>query len=195
MYRPQAGDCPRLPKKENVLMKKPDKRWTIRLGALALSAVLLGTGAALAAGGDQSDPLVTLSYLNQTALPQIIKQVEEKTAARQKELEKNLADQIDQYKQQAGQGTSGGSASYTLVSMTKGQVMSLGVGCELLLRVGSVTVKANTAPALIDLSTGGTVNSGTALTKNHLYMATIADRTLTASADAKLLVRGSWSIA
>lgn len=176
-------------------MKKPDKRWTIRLGALALSAVLLGTGAALAAGGDQSDPLVTLSYLNQTALPQIIKQVEDKTAAKQKELEQNLTDQINQYKQQAGQGTSGGSASYTLVSMTKGQVMSLGVGCELLLRVGSVTVKANTSPALIDLSSGGTVGSGTSLTKNHLYMATIADRTLTASADAKLLVRGSYSIA
>lgn len=176
-------------------MKKPDKRWTIRLGALALSAVLLGTGAALAAGGDQSDPLVTLSYLNQTALPQIIKQVEDKTAAKQKELEQNLTDQINQYKQQAGQGTSGGSASYTLVSMTKGQVMSLGVGCELLLRVGSVTVKANTSPALIDLSSGGTVGSGTSLTKNHLYMATIADRTLTAAADAKLLVRGSYSIA
>lgn len=176
-------------------MKKPDKRWTIRLGALALSAVLLGTGVALAAGGDQSDPLVTLSYLNQTALPQIIKQVEDKTAAKQKELEQNLTDQINQYKQQAGQGTSGGSASYTLVSMTKGQVMSLGVGCELLLRVGSATVKANTSPALIDLSSGGTVGSGTSLTKNHLYMATIADRTLTASADAKLLVRGSYSIA
>lgn len=176
-------------------MKKPDKRWTIRLGALALSAVLLGTGAALAAGGDQSDPLVTLSYLNQIALPQIIKQVEDKTAAKQKELEQNLTDQINQYKQQAGQGTSGGSASYTLVSMTKGQVMSLGVGCELLLRVGSVTVKANTSPALIDLSSGGTVGSGTSLTKNHLYMATIADRTLTAAADAKLLVRGSYSIA
>lgn len=176
-------------------MKKPDKRWTIRLGALALSAVLLGTGAALAAGGDQSDPLVTLSYLNQTALPQIIKQVEDKTAAKQKELEQNLTDQINQYKQQAGQGISGGSASYTLVSMTKGQVMSLGVGCELLLRVGSATVKANTSPALIDLSSGGTVGSGTSLTKNHLYMATIADRTLTASADAKLLVRGSYSIA
>lgn len=176
-------------------MKKPDKRWTIRLGALALSAVLLGTGAALAAGGDQSDPLVTLSYLNQTALPQIIKQVEDKTAAKQKELEQNLTDQINQYKQQAGQGTSGGSASYTLVSMTKGQVMSLGVGCELLLRVGSATVKANTSPALIDLSSGGTVGSGTSLTKNHLYMATIADRTLTATSDAKLLVRGSYSIA
>lgn len=176
-------------------MKKPDKRWTIRLGALALSAVLLGTGAALAAG-DQSDPLVTLSYLNQTAIPQIVKQVEEKTAARQKELEQQLAAQISQYLQQGGQGSSsGGSASYTLVSMTNGQVMSLGVGCELLPRIGTVTVKANTTPALIDLSTGGTVNSGAALTKNHLYMATIADRTLTASGDVKLLVRGSYSIA
>ena len=79
--------------------------------------------------------------------------------------------------------------------MNQGQVMSLGVGCELLLRVGSVTVKANTSPALIDLSSGGTVGSGASLTKNHLYMATIADRTLTASTDAKLLVRGSFSIA
>ena len=83
-------------------MKKPDKRWTIRLGALSLSAVLLGTGAALAAGGDQSDPLVTLSYLNQTAIPQIVRQVEDKTAARQQELERALADQISQYKQQIG---------------------------------------------------------------------------------------------
>ena len=179
-------------------MKKPDKRWTIRLGALALSAVLLGTVAALAAGGDQSDPLVTLSYLDQTALPQIIKQVEEKTAARQKELEQQLAAQISQYLQQGGQGTggsSGGSASYTLVSMASGQVMSLGVGCEILPRIGAVSVKANTTPALIDLSTGGTVNSGASLTKNHLYMATIADRTLTASGDVKLLVRGTYSIA
>ena len=62
-------------------MKKPNKRWTIRLGALALTAALLGTGAALAAGGGQNDPLVTLSYLNQTAIPQIVKQVEEKTGA------------------------------------------------------------------------------------------------------------------
>ena len=176
-------------------MKKPDKRWTIRLGALALSAVLLGTIAALATGGDQSDPLVTLSYLNQTAIPQIVKQVEDKTALKQKELEQAFTDQINQYRQQGGQNSSSGSASYSLVSMTSGQVMSLGVGCEILPRIGTITVKANTTPALIDLSTGGTVNSGASLTKNHLYMATIADRTLTASGDVKLLVRGSYTIA
>ncbi len=179
-------------------MKKLDKRWTVRLGALGLSAVLLGTGAALATGGDQSDPLITLSYFNETGIPQVVEQVEEKMIPKQKELEQALKALIDQYAQGGGQTDvpSSGSASYTLVSMTNGQVMSLGVGCEVLLRVGSASVQAGTSPALIDLSTGGTIDSGAALTKNHLYMATIADRTLTASAnDVKLLVRGSWSVA
>ena len=161
-------------------MKKMDKRWTVRLGALALSAALLGTGAALATGGDQTDPLVTLSYLNQTAIPQIVKQVEEKTAL----------------KQHPSQGGTASGASYTLVSLSSGQTMSLGVGCEVLLRVGSASVQADSSPALIDLSSGATVNAGAALTKNHLYMATIEGRTLTASApDVKLLVRGSYATA
>ena len=176
-------------------MKKTDKRWMIRLGAAALSAVLLGTAAALAAGGDQTDPLVTLSYLDQTAIPQIVKQVEEQTAARQKELEEKLAAQIAQYLAQGGAGAGTSSPdSFVLVSMPKGQVMTLGLGCEILPRIGTVTVKANNSPALIDTSTGATVGSGTTLTANHLYMATIVDRTLTASNDVKLLVRGSYSL-
>ena len=69
-------------------MRKLDKRWTIRLGSLALTAALLGTSVALASGGGQTDPLVTLSYLNQTAIPQIVQQVETKTAARQAEQER-----------------------------------------------------------------------------------------------------------
>jgi ABC-type ATPase with predicted acetyltransferase domain len=176
-------------------MKKIDKRWVIRLGSLVLSASLLGTVAALATGGDQTDPLVTLSYLNQTAIPQIVKQVEESAAVKQRELTKTFTDQINLYLQQGGQTGSGGSASYTLVSMSGGQVMSLGVGCEVLLRIGAVTVRADSAPALIDLSGGGTINTGASLTRNHLYMSTIPDRTLTASGDVKLLVRGSYSVA
>ena len=177
-------------------MKRMDKRWTIWLGALTLSAALLGSGAALAAGGGQNDPLVTLSYLNQTAIPQVVKQVEDKVAARQKELEQAFADQINQYKQQGGQGGGVVNATYTLVTMSSGQVMSLDVGCEVLLRVGSAEVRADSSPALIDLSSGGTVNTGASLTKNHLYMSTIEGRTITASASTvKLLVRGGYSVA
>ena len=52
-------------------MRHNGKKWMIRLGAGALAAGCLVMGAALAAG-DQEDPLVTLSYLNQTAIPQIV---------------------------------------------------------------------------------------------------------------------------
>ena len=178
-------------------MRKLDKRWTIRLGSLALTAALLGTSVALASGGGQTDPLVTLSYLNQTAIPQIVQQVETKTAARQAELEQEFSAKLQQYRQEAGQGVpSGGSASYALVTMSQGQTMTLEVGCELLLRVGAAAVSADGSPALIDLTGGGTVNSGASLTRNHLYMSTIEGRTLTAAANTvKLLVRGGYAVA
>ena len=177
-------------------MKKSKKQWGVRCGALALTALCLGTGAALAAGGDRNDPLVTLSYLNDTAIPQVVEQVEKSAETRQAELEDSFSHQVNQYLIQAGQGTGGSGAGYTLVTMTSGQVMYLDVGCEVLLRVGSASVMSADSPALIDLTGGGTINSGASLVKNHLYMATIEGRTLTASAGTvKVLVRGGYTVA
>lgn len=124
--------------------------------------------------------------------------MEDSTAQRQKELEESFALHINEYLLQASQGGQGGgsSAGYTLVTMTSGQVMHLDVGCEVLLRVGTASVQASDSPALIDLTSGGTVNSGTSLTKNHLYMSTIEGRTLTATAGTvKVLVRGGYTVA
>lgn len=175
-------------------MRHNGKKWMIRLGAGALAAGCLVMGAALAAG-DQEDPLVTLSYLNQTAIPQIVEQVEDHTAQRQEELEESFRTQLSQY-QPGGQGGGSASAGYTLVTMAQGQVMRLEVGCEVLLRVGSASVQADSSPALIDLSSAGTVGAGTSLEKNHLYMSTIEGRTLTADAGTvKLLVRGGYTVA
>ena len=179
-------------------MRHNGKKWMIRLGAGALAAGCLVMGAALAAG-DESDPLVTLSYLNQTAIPQIVEQVEEHAAQRQQELSEEFRTQLAQYQpggQQSGQAGEAAAAGYTLITMTQGQVMQLEVGCELLLRVGSASVQADNSPALIDLTTGGTVEGGTSLEKNHLYMSTIEGRTLTAdAATVKVLVRGGYTVA
>ena len=180
---------------------KKSRRWTLAAGTAILAALCLGAGVVLAANGDQNDPLVTMSYLDETVIPEVVAKVEENTKVRQQELSTQLAAQIAKYQQEieAAGGSAGsagsGSVSYTLVTMTSGQTMALEVGCEVLLRVGSATVQSNTSPALIDISTGGTVNSGASLTKNHLYMSTIPDRTLKAAAsDVKLLVRGGWSV-
>ena len=171
-------------------MKK--RSWKqIKLAALTLTVFWLCAGAALAAGGgSQSDPLVTLSYLTQTVQPDILRQVEERANTRQADLMTQFEHRLDQL-----QGGTGGSAAYTLVTLSSGNRLELEVGCELMLRVGSAAVNSATEPALIDMTTGGTLANAGSLVQNHLYMATIPDRTVTASAGTvKLLVRGGYSI-
>ena len=168
------------------------------LPALLALTLLLGTGAAVASGGSKKDPLVTLSYLEDTVIPDVLSDLSRETKALDKQLKKDLASQIDDYKKEMKDivsGTSTGSETYVLVTLTGGQTLALDVGCELMLRVGTATVSAATNPALIDVTTGATNNGGASLEKNHLYMATIADRTIVPTAETvKLLVRGGYTV-
>lgn len=178
-------------------MMKKSKRLAALASALVLTGVLVG--GSVAVNGDQNDPLVTQSYLDRVAIPKVVGQVDEKMAVRQKALDQSFADQVAKYKaeMQGSMGGQGGqaSASYTLVTVQKGQTMSLEVGCELMLRVGSAAVSAGSGPALVDMTTGDTLNSGAGMVKNHLYMSTIPDRVLKPTADTvKLLVRGGYTV-
>lgn len=174
-------------------MKKHDHKWIIRIASFALAGTCL-CGAAMAAGG-KSDPLITLSYLTKTATPEILEQVEEQSKERQTKLLEKFSAAIDEYKGELNQ-SSGTSAAYTVVTLGNGQKLKLGVGGEVMLRVGSASVAADSSPALIDVTTGGSLSSGGKLEANHLYMATIADRTVTATAETvKVLVRGAYSVA
>ncbi len=179
-------------------MKKQNRRWTVRIASFALAGVCL-CGAALAAG-DREDPLITLSYLTKTATPEILEQVEEQAEKHQTKLLEQFNAAIDEYKgllQKAKEEEqeSQVSAVYTVVTLSRGQQMNLGVGCEVMLRVGSASVTAATSPALIDVSSGAVLNHGSTLETNHLYMATIPDRSITAAADTvKVLVRGEYTV-
>lgn len=176
--------------KEFNAMKKKN-RWNIRLGAFCLTALCLGTGVALAAGaGSESDPLVTLSYLNETVLPKLVQDVQASADQRQAE----LTQQFNQIAQGSSGGT--GSASYTVVTLSAGQRLNLNLGAEVMLRVGSAAAGAAVNPALVDITTGGELNSGGALVQNHLYMATMTDHYITAgSGTVRVLVRGGYSVA
>ena len=169
-------------------MKKRNS-WKIRAGAFCLTAVCLGTGAALAAeAGGEGDPLVTLSYLNETVLPKLVQDTEDRADQRQAELTAQFS--------QAVQGGGGGSgASYTVVTLNAGQRMDLDLGAEVLLRVGSAAAGAAVNPALVDVTAGGNLNSGEWLVQNHLYLATMTDHYITAGGSTvKVLVRGSYTV-
>ena len=182
-------------------MKFKNKLTPVRLSAAALAGVCLLAGVALAAGeGTKEDPLITLSYLEQTATPAILEQVDERVATYEEQLVDKLDAAIQAYATKMEQAISQyeskqNNATYAVVTLSKGQQLKLDVGCEVMLRIGTAQCVSPSAPGLINISTGQNLNNGEALQVNHLYMATISDRAVKATANTvKVLVRGGYTI-
>lgn len=143
----------------------------VLLAALLVAGI---TAAAVTNYGTQSDPLVTLSYLTDTVKPSILA-----------EFDKKLAN-----------ATPGGASNFTVVTLSKGQTVTCEVGTEIMLRVGSAASAGSDSPRLVDSTTGESVtNAGTALVKNHMYLVTIANNGVKATAaSTKILIRGSYTV-
>lgn len=142
-------------------------KWTTRAACVALIAVTLAGVALAVSQGSQSDPLVTLSYLNEKAVPEIMAQVDAKL------------DELG-----AAQGSQSGS--FVAVEVSKGKTLKLTAGAQILFRSGAMAPSVS----LTDV-TDGTITGG--LTANHLYLAT-AETTLTAGSASTVLVQGSYSV-
>ena len=163
-------------------MKK--NRWFLRALMLLVTFGVLGMTVTLAAEpGTDKDPLVTLSYLNETFMDSVMQKVDQKIAERNSQL-------------QTGGQTGGTAASFTVVTLSSGQVLTGDIGCEVMLRVGTASCVSSSSPGLIDETSASILNNGGALVQNHLYMMTIEGRGVKATAATnKLLVRGSYTVA
>ncbi|MCI2105750.1 MAG: hypothetical protein LKK00_03400 [Intestinimonas sp.] len=156
-------------------------------------AVLLG-----ATQGTQTDPLVTVSYLNDVVTPHILSQVDTRLTQRESALTAKLDAAIDQYSSDMDAKLAAGGESvssvFQVVTLQNGKKLTGGVGCEFLLRGGSAVCVAASAPGLIDTTGGSTLPSGQALILNHLYLSTAEGRGLLATGAVTVLVRGSYTI-
>ena len=80
------------------------------------------------------------------------------------------------------------------VDVSNGKTVKLSLGSEVLLRLGSANCVASSSPGLIDVTTGGELSNGGALSKNHLYMCTVEGRGFKATADATVFIRGAYTV-
>ena len=150
---------------------------TIALCVLAAVAALSAAVYAAVSYGSQDDPLISKSYLDEVLAPQL-------EADFQAELDAAIAD-IE--KQESG--------DFVVISLTKGQSVSCGVGCEVMLRIGSAVAQGADYPVLVDSTNGDSVPSGSDLKSTHLYLVTIAGNGFKATAGTtKLLIRGNYTI-
>ncbi len=182
-------------------MKK--KKWRTGACVLLVGLVLTAFVAIASEVGSQGDPLVTLSYLQETFLTQILNNVDEKLAVRSEILTEQMRNQISSAKRDildemgsSYQDEDGSMAvSFTTVTLTAGQILYGDMGCEVLLRSGSAVCISDgkSVPGLVDTTDGTSINDGSALLQNHLYMMT-DQRGVQAQEDILLLVRGAYHI-
>lgn len=170
------------------------KHWKLVLTAVLVCALLAVGVAALAAGGS-GDPLVSVGYLEKVFAPTVYEKVDKAVKDNQAALKQTLERAIDEKLRASGTVQGGDSASFKVVTLSKGQTLTGEVGCEVMLRIGSAVCVSDSAPGLIDTTGGTTLNNGGALQTNHLYMVTIETRGVTATSNTvKVLARGSYTV-
>ena len=150
-------------------------KWSTRAvcGALVL-VILVGANAARGSQGGQDDPLVTLSYLNDKLLPDIMDRVDKKVEAKGKEIQASVGQLPSQ--------------SFVSTEVAAGKTLSVQAGTQLLLRSGT----ASCSDGLVDLTAGETL--GGTLQSNHLYIATKDGQAVAVSEKATFFVLGGSTV-
>lgn len=137
---------------------------------LVFALGLAGAGVwAASSAGTESDPLVAMSYLTD-------------------ELEPRLQREIDEAIEEALGGASASSGSFVGEELSAG-ALRLSVGTELMCLSGGAYADGE----LVDLTAGGVLSAGEALSVNHLYLCAGRDTLL--SGQGEVLLRGEYSAA
>ncbi|MDR1588700.1 MAG: hypothetical protein LBS51_00720 [Oscillospiraceae bacterium] len=164
--------------------------------ALLLAACVTASLTIMAAtsSGTQSDPLVTLSYLNEKFTPQIKTELQSELETAKGDLARRFDESVSSGAQRPTSPEVSEADVFSVVTLSRGQSVKCSVGVELLLRIGTATA-AGEAPGLVDSTQGATLASGGGLTANHLYMVTIEGNGIKATADTvKVMIRGSYTV-
>lgn len=158
------------------------------LAAVLLAALLfVGAYTCVSAAGTADDPLVTLSYLTQIFTPQM----EEEMEAVAEERADALSEQLEQMLASSGTGS-----VFRSVTLSRGQALVCGEGCEVLLRTGSASYISDAGGSLSDTTGGAELDEGAALQQNHLYLASGGDGSVVAVAESvTLMARGPFTVA
>ena len=171
---------------------------------LLTAAVLVSGAAAYATGALTGESLISKSYLTGTYVPDVEKQVSQRVQERTEQIYQSALTALNQahsaYLAQAGSGGTAGTGTYASaladLRFKKGDVITLSTGSGGMLLAGSGSV-SYAGGAVVDVTAGETVPSGSALAPRHRYLAgenTTASLTIT-SDTAVLSVEGYYSLA
>lgn len=157
-------------------MKKRKIMW---LSVCAAALLICFAAAASAVPGDNSDPVVTKSYIDRVV----------------EELKAYVDSKSGSSQETTTPETSGVSSTYQVLNVSKGQKITMGESTEFILRAGNGVIFAGTQGGIADVTGGEDLLSGESVPQNHLLIVPRSDgRGFTAKTDAVLMLRGSYQI-
>lgn len=132
----------------------------------------------MAEPGGEDDPIISLSYIENTVIPELKAYVDAKVAS---------------ISGSSGSGTK--AHVFEVVEISQGQKLIAEAGTELILRMGSATVIATEKGGLADTTAGYDLPNLSEMPANHLLIVPLADgRGLVAQTDIIVMVKGGYSI-
>ena len=195
-----------------------NKKWTIWL-TCALVAVLMvaGLGVIAAEYGSQSDPLVTLSYIEQVLRPLAKKDVDQQVEdsmedfedllnAKNKDIQKYidkklrsfasgdvdeaLVEEIAALILAEGEPSSVSNAPWAVITVPAGATVVCEPGVQAVLRSG----QASSTAVLVDLSNGEDLTAGKALALNHMYVTDAFGEGFFTAQGCTVLISGGYTV-
>ena len=128
--------------------------------------------------GSDDDPIISLSYIQETVIPELKAYVDAKIAS----ISGNSA-------------SSGKSSVFEVVEINQGQKLIAEAGTELILRMGKGTIIATEKGGVADTTAGYDLPNLTEMPSNHLLIVPLADgRGFVAQTDVIVMVKGGYSI-
>lgn len=146
------------------------------ISIVTITAIVCTLVYAFAAPGTNDDPLVSLSYITDTLIPEIHQYVDQKVA--------NISG-----------GSSGTAETFNVVDVKAGQTVKVGKGCEMILRMGSGTIIASQSGGLSDVTAGYDLSDGENMPSNHLIICPLDDgRGIKVTATGKIMIKGMYTL-
>ena len=165
------------------MMKRKKGIW-LGAAAVLLCAIVLFPTLVSGSGVTESDPLISLSYLNGAYQDQVLQQSQQQIASAAQSLQSALDSRAAAVNAAAG-APIGDATTHTPAVLPAGSSYTVSEGAEFLFLSGSAKV---TAAGLTDTTDGASVPADGVLQPNHLYIAggTVS---IQAADAAKLLIR------
>ena len=144
---------------------------------LLIFAVLTANIVTAEPGGDD-DPIISLSYIQETVIPELKAYVDAKIAS------------IG-----GNSGSSSKGSVFEVVEINQGQKLIADAGTELILRMGKGTIIATEKGGIADTTAGYDLPNLTEMPSNHLLIVPLADgRGFVAQTNVIVMVKGGYSI-